>query len=104
MKKEKARINYVFLSDSGRIPIDQCIAENGRIHLMKTLDWVYDQSPNMLILWCNRWWKTYLLYSLIQACLSVGTVDICDGKAADLAALGDVGVFKDMCFTKQMKT
>ena len=48
-EREKARINYVFLSDSGRIPIDQCIAENGRIHLMKTLDWVYDQSPNMLI-------------------------------------------------------
>ncbi|MGH2220909.1 cell division protein FtsK, partial [Enterococcus faecalis] len=70
---EKARINYVFLSDSGRIPIDQSIAENGRIHLMKTLDCVYDQSPNMLIAGAIGVGKTYLLYCLIQACLTVGT-------------------------------
>lgn len=99
-EREKARINYVFLSDSGRIPIDQCIAENGCIHLMKTLDWVYDQSPNLLISGAIGGGKTYLLYSLIKACLGVGTVDICDGKAADLAALGDVDVFKGHVFYK----
>lgn len=99
-EREKARINYVFLSDAGRISIDQCVAENGRIHLMKTLDWVYDQSPNMLISGAIGGGKTYLLYSLIKACLGVGTVDICDGKAADLAALGDVDVFKGHVFYK----
>lgn len=37
---------------------------------------------------------------MIKACLDVGTVDICDGKAADLAALGDIDVFKGHVFYK----
>ncbi|NBK03580.1 cell division protein FtsK, partial [Listeria monocytogenes] len=43
--------------------------------------------------------KTYLILTLIQALVKVGTVDICDPKEADLKDLQDLKLFKGHVFT-----
>lgn len=89
-------VRYSFLTDviENRISIDECVASNGRVRLMKDVYWDYDEMPHMLIAGGTGGGKTYFLYSLIKALLEVGTIDICDPKNADLADLASIPVFK----------
>ncbi|MGM0162851.1 FtsK/SpoIIIE domain-containing protein [Enterococcus sp. DIV1059_2] len=99
-------VTYSFMTDviSKRISIDQVIARNGSITLMNGVKWEYDELPHMLIAGGTGGGKTYFMYSLIKAILSVGTVYICDPKSADLSDLSDLPVFKGKIFFGQGET
>lgn len=103
--REFGFVNYRFLTDviGNRISIDECVTKNGSIQLMKGLSWCYESVAHMLIVGGTGGGKTYLLYSLIKACLSVGTVDICDPKNADLSHLSQIDVFKGHVFYGEME-
>lgn len=89
-------VTYSFMTNviSKRISINEVIAKDGAITLMNGVKWAYDELPHMLIAGGTGGGKTYFMYSLIKAILSVGTVHICDPKSSDLADLADLPVFK----------
>lgn len=93
-------IRYGFMTDvaKNRIQINEVVAKDGAISLMNGVKWEYDEMPHMLVAGGTGGGKTYFLYSLIKAILSVGTIDICDPKSADLADLSDLPVFKGHVF------
>lgn len=89
-------VTYGFMTDviGNRISIENVISKDGSILLMNGVKWNYDEMPHMLVAGGTGGGKTYFLYSLIKALLSVGTIDICDPKNADLADLSNIPVFK----------
>ncbi|EAF2801441.1 cell division protein FtsK [Listeria monocytogenes] len=91
---------YTFMTDvrSKRIMIQDCLAFNGKIKLMEGVYWNYAEVPHMLITGGTGGGKTYLLLTLIQALVKVGTVDICDPKEADLKDLQDLPLFRGHVF------
>ena len=93
-------VTYTLMTDviSKRIMIDQVIVRDGKIKLMEGVEWSFDDMPHMLIAGGTGGGKTYFLYSLIKAFLSIGTVYICDPKSADLADLATIPVFKGKVF------
>ncbi|MEI3597717.1 MULTISPECIES: FtsK/SpoIIIE domain-containing protein [unclassified Oceanobacillus] len=86
-------IEYVLFYDmiANRISIDDVIAQNGRLKLMKSMDWEYDQLPHMLIAGGTGGGKTYFILTLIEALLKTNAkLYILDPKNADLADLSTV--------------
>ncbi|MHC5216843.1 FtsK/SpoIIIE domain-containing protein [Enterococcus sp. LJL128] len=89
-------ISYHLLTDviRNRISIDEVeVTENG-IKLMNGLVWDFNETPHMLVAGGTGGGKSYFLYSLIKAFMTVGTVDVCDPKNADLADLATIPAFK----------
>ena len=64
-------IEYTLLYDmiANRISIDEVIAENGGLRLMKNLVWEYDSLPHALICGGTGGGKTYFLLTIIEALL-----------------------------------
>ena len=87
-------VEYVLFYDmiANRISIDEVIAQNGRLKLMKAMDWEYDQLPHMLIAGGTGGGKTYFILTLIEEALlkTDATLYILDPKNADLADLNTV--------------
>ncbi|WHI60017.1 FtsK/SpoIIIE domain-containing protein [Mammaliicoccus lentus] len=86
-------VEYVLFYDmiANRISIDEVIAQNGRLKLMKSMDWDYDQLPHMLIAGGTGGGKTYFILTLIEALLKTNAkLYILDPKNADLADLNTV--------------
>jgi DNA helicase HerA-like ATPase len=76
---------------ANRISIDEVIAKNGSLKLMKAMDWEYDQLPHMLIAGGTGGGKTYFILTLIEALLKTNAkLYILDPKNADLADLSTV--------------
>lgn len=76
---------------ANRISIDEVIAENGGLRLMKNLVWEYDSLPHALICGGTGGGKTYFLLTIIEALLRTNAdLYILDPKNADLADLGTV--------------
>ena len=75
---------------ANRISIDEVIAENGGLRLMKNLVWEYDSLPHALICGGTGGGKTYFLLTIIEALLRTNAdLYILDPKNADLADLGN---------------
>ena len=86
-------IEYTLLYDmiANRISIDEVVAENGGLRLMKNLVWEYDSLPHALICGGTGGGKTYFLLTIIEALLRTNAdLYILDPKNADLADLGTV--------------
>lgn len=86
-------VEYVLFYDmiANRISIDEVIAQNGSLRLMKSMDWEYDQLPHMLIAGGTGGGKTYFILTLIEALLKTNAkLYILDPKNADLADLNTV--------------
>ncbi|MCY7794596.1 coupling conjugation protein ConQ [Bacillus spizizenii] len=74
-----------------RISIDDAVAENGVLPLMKHISWQFDKLPHMLISGGTGGGKTYFMLTIIKACVGLGAdVRILDPKNADLADLEEV--------------
>lgn len=74
-----------------RISIDDTVAENGVLPLMKHISWQFDKLPHMLISGGTGGGKTYFMLTIIKACVGLGAdVRILDPKNADLADLEEV--------------
>jgi len=88
-----AYMEYTLLYDmvANRIPIDEVIAKDGRLRLMKNVYWEYDQLPHMLVSGGVGGGKTYFLLTLIEALVRTNAVlYVLDPKKADLADLETV--------------
>lgn len=86
-------IEYALLSDtiSDRISIDEVVAENGALCLMKNVWWAFDTLPHMLIAGGTGGGKTYFILTIIKALRHITeSIFILDPKNADLAELGTV--------------
>lgn len=86
-------VEYVLFYDmiANRISIDEVIAQNGSLKLMKLMDWEYDKLPHMLIAGGTGGGKTYFILTLIEALLKTNAkLYILDPKNADLADLNTV--------------
>jgi len=86
-------VEYVLFYDmiANRISIDEVIAQNGSLKLMKSMDWEYDKLPHMLIAGGTGGGKTYFILTLIEALLKTNAkLYILDPKNADLADLSTV--------------
>uniref|UniRef100_UPI0021C71474 FtsK/SpoIIIE domain-containing protein n=1 Tax=Enterococcus faecalis TaxID=1351 RepID=UPI0021C71474 len=101
VQKEMGFTTYSLMIDviSKRINISDCVVTNGQVKLMDGVVWDYAEVPHMLITGGTGGGKTYLILTLIQALVKVGTVDICDPKEADLKDLQDLKLFKGHVFT-----
>lgn len=101
VQKEMGFTTYSLMIDviSKRINISDCVVTNGQVKLMDGVVWDYAEVPHMLITGGTGGGKTYLILTLIQALVKVGTVDICDPKEADLKDLRDLKLFKRHVFT-----
>src|SRR5699024_7025359 len=76
---------------ANRISIDDVIAQNGSLKLMKSMVWDYDQLPHMLIAGGTGGGKTYFILTLIEALLKTDAkLYILDPKNAYLADLSTV--------------
>src|SRR5699024_7346032 len=66
-----SNVEYVLFYDmiANRISIDEVIAQNGSLKLMKSMDWEYDKLPHMLIAGGTGGGKTYFILTLIEALL-----------------------------------
>lgn len=86
-------VEYVLLYDTiaNRIGIDEVVAENGRLKLMKSLYWDYDSLPHMLIAGGTGGGKTYYILTIIEALLHTNAnLYILDPKNSDLADLATI--------------
>ncbi|WP_369888445.1 ATP-binding protein [Bacillus halotolerans] len=74
-----------------RISIDEAVAKDGVLPLMKHVSWKFDKLPHMLISGSTGGGKTYFMLTVIKACVGLGAdVKILDPKNADLADLEEV--------------
>lgn len=94
--KEDGYVVYKFLYDTkiNRINIKEMVSEVPKIRLMKNSYWDYESTPHALIAGGTGGGKTYFLFTLISQFMQIGTVDIIDGKRADLADLGNLEAFR----------
>lgn len=86
-------VEYILFYDmiANRISIDEATAQNGRLKLMKSVYWEYDQLPHMLIAGGTGGGKTYYILTLIEALVKTDAkLYILDPKNADLADLSAV--------------
>lgn len=86
-------VEYVLLYDTiaNRISIEEVIAKEGCLKLMKSTYWEYDKLPHMLIAGGTGGGKTYFILTIIEALLhSDANMYILDPKNADLADLESV--------------
>ncbi|WP_218838789.1 FtsK/SpoIIIE domain-containing protein [Listeria monocytogenes] len=86
-------VEYTLLYDmiANRIGIDEVVAENEALRLMKNQVWAYDSLPHMLIAGGTGGGKTYFILTIIQALLkSEAELFVLDPKNADLADLATV--------------
>ncbi|MDY0406649.1 FtsK/SpoIIIE domain-containing protein [Virgibacillus sp. 179-BFC.A HS] len=86
-------VEYALFHDmiANRISIDEVVAQNGRLKLMKSMDWEYDKLPHMLIAGGTGGGKTYFILTLIEALLKTDAkLYVLDPKNADLADLATV--------------
>lgn len=86
-------IEYTLLYDSiaNRIGIEDVVADNGRLKLMKSVYWEYDNLPHMLIAGGTGGGKTYFILTIIEALLQTNAnLYILDPKNSDLADLESV--------------
>ena len=83
-------IEYTLLYDSiaNRIGIEDVVADNGQLKLMKSVYWEYDKLPHMLIAGGTGGGKTYFILIIIEALLQTNaSLYILDPKNSDLADL-----------------
>lgn len=83
-------VKYTLLYDTiaNRISIDDVVASNGSIRLMKNIYWNYDSLPHLLLAGGTGGGKTYFLLTLIQALSETNAnLYILDPKNSDLADL-----------------
>lgn len=88
-----AYVEYVMVHDmrANRISIEDVTAQDGRLKLMESLYWEYDQLPHMLIVGGTGGGKTYFILTLIEALSKTDAkLYVLDPKNADLADLSTV--------------
>ena len=74
-----------------RISIDDAVAKDGVLPLMKHVSWEFDKLPHMLISGGTGGGKTYFMLTVIKASVDLGAdVKILDPKNADLADLEEI--------------
>ncbi|MEC0385255.1 ATP-binding protein [Bacillus velezensis] len=74
-----------------RISIDDAVAKDGVLPLMKHVSWEFDKLPHMLISGGTGGGKTYFMLTVIKASVELGAdVKILDPKNADLADLEEI--------------
>lgn len=98
-------VKYVMFYDmmANRISIEDVIAQNGSLKLMKSFYWEYDKLPHMLIAGGTGGGKTYFILTIIEALLKTkAKLYILDPKNADLADLGTV--MSDVYYKKEDMT
>src|SRR5699024_9214604 len=86
-------VEYDLLYDTiaNCIAIDEVLAHNGSLKLMKSVYWEYDKLPHMLIAGGTGGGKTYFILTLIEALLKTDAkLYVLDPKNADLADLATV--------------
>lgn len=86
-------VTYTLLFDmiANRITIEEVVAENGALKLMRNLVWAYDALPHMLIAGGTGGGKSYFILTIIEALLKTNAeLFILDPKNADLADLATV--------------
>ncbi|WYJ86799.1 FtsK/SpoIIIE family protein [Enterococcus sp. 12C11_DIV0727] len=86
-------IEYTLLYDTiaNRIGIEEVKAEHGRLKLMKSVYWEYDNLPHMLIAGGTGGGKTFFILTIIEALLQTNAnLYILDPKNSDLADLESV--------------
>ena len=86
-------IEYTLLYDmiGRRISIENVRVEKGKMSLMETIWWAFDELPHMLIAGGTGGGKSYFILTIILALLRTrAIIYILDPKNADLADLGDV--------------
>ena len=64
-------VEYILIYDTvnNRISIEEVIAKEGSLKLMKSVYWEYDKLPHMLIAGGTGGGKTYFILTLIEALL-----------------------------------
>lgn len=90
---EEGFICFKLLYDvkKNRISIDEAVAKDGVMQLMKHVSWQFDKLPHMLIAGGTGGGKTYYILTVIKACTGYGAeIKILDPKHADLADLEEV--------------
>ncbi len=86
-------VQYTLLYDviADRIGIEEVEAKDGKLLLMKNLEWEYDSLPHALICGGTGGGKTYFILTIIETLLRTNAqLYILDPKNADLADLGAV--------------
>lgn len=86
-------VEYLLLYDTiaSRIGIDEVVATDGTLKLMKSVYWEYDKLPHMLIAGGTGGGKTYFILTIIEALQHTNAnLYILDPKNADLADLESV--------------
>ncbi|WP_048593214.1 FtsK/SpoIIIE domain-containing protein [Melissococcus plutonius] len=98
--REVGFICFKFLADVrlNRLNIQDMVIKNGKIPLMKNIDWDIDGVPHGLIVGGTGGGKTFFIFSLLYAILQMGNVDVCDPKQSDLKRLKDIPVFEGHIF------
>ena len=82
--------HYVFLCDveSSRIRLDEMRCRDGKLQLMRHLEWDYESHPHALIVGDTGSGKTYTLLSFIEAIAGFkAELVVIDAKNADLSGL-----------------
>lgn len=99
--REKGYLKFMFATSarSNRISVTEMRVEPTRIQLMKNIWWQIDKVSHCLITGGTNGGKTYLISSLILACLKIGQVDVCDGKGSSLKTLDRAPVFEEHVFS-----
>ena len=95
-------VEYVLLYDTiaNRITINEVLAEDGKLRLMKNVWWKYDKLPHMLIAGGTGGGKTYFILTIIETLLRCDLVMyVLEPKNADLAGLATV--MPEVCYKKE---
>lgn len=100
---EMGFISYDFLTDSigKRLNFDEVTIGDGKILLMKGVEWDFENLPHMIITGGTGGGKTYFIYALIRVFAQMGRVRIVDPKKSDLSAFGDFPAFKGLVFDQK---
>ncbi|MCQ4972465.1 FtsK/SpoIIIE domain-containing protein [Lactococcus lactis] len=103
IKWEMGFISYDFLTDSigKRLNFDEVAINDGKISLMKGVEWDFEGLPHMIITGGTGGGKTYFIYSLIRVFAQIGRVRIADPKKSDLSAFEDFPAFKGLVFDEK---
>ncbi|MBF0006431.1 FtsK/SpoIIIE domain-containing protein [Enterococcus faecalis] len=99
--REKGYLKFMFATSarSNRISVTEMQVKPNRIQLMKNIWWRIDKVSHCLITGGTNGGKTYLISSMILACLKIGQVDVCDGKGSSLKTLDRAPVFEGHVFS-----
>ena len=104
IEREMGFVSFSYLIDNikKRLNFEDVKAENGRITIMKGVEWFYKKLPHMLIAGGTGGGKTMFIYALINAFGQVGRVHIADPKKSDLSQLAHFPAFEGLVVSETL--